>query len=140
MAETAEVGLRGRKQLSWLAGLVADRKNLRGALEWSLQRARERATMHGLSTHVYGSTAETRDAAGYETLLIGNTPDARLVAVEVCLRLVAALRPYWEWQGYLTEGREWLEAALALPIEEGAAKTGRSARANRVSQAARVAG
>jgi len=139
VAETAEVGLRGAQQLTWLARLVADRKNLRAALEWSLQRARERATMHGLSTHVYGSTAETRDAAGYETLLIGNTPDARLVAVEVCLRLVAALRPYWEWQGYLTEGREWLEAALALPIEEGAAKTVRAARANVLSEAARVA-
>jgi len=138
VAETAEVGLRGAQQLTWLARLVADRKNLRAALGWSLQRARERATMHGLSTYVYGSTEETRDAAGYETLLTGNTPDARLCAVEVCLRLVAALRPYWEWQGYLTEGLGWLEAALAIPIEEGAAKTILAARAKVLSEAARV--
>jgi predicted ATPase len=139
VAEMAEGGLRGAQQLTWLARLIADRKNVRAALEWSLQRARERATMRGLSTHASGSTAETRDAAGYETLLTGNTPDARLCAVEVCLRLVAALRPYWEWQGYLTEGREWLEAALVLPIEEGAAKTIRAARAKVLSEAARVA-
>ena len=139
VAETAEVGLRGAQQLTWLARLVADRKNLRAALEWSVHRARERATMRSLSKYVSGSTEETRDAAGHETLLSGNTPDARLCAVEVCLRLVAALRPYWEWQGYLTEGREWLEAALALPIEEGAAKTVLAARAKVLSEAARVA-
>src|SRR5258708_1018095 len=137
-AETAEVGLRGAQQLTWLARLVADRKNLRAALEWSVHRARERATMRSLSNYVSGSTEETKDAAGHETLLSGNTPDARLCAVEVCLRLVAALRPYWEWQGYLTEGREWLEAAVALPIEEGAAKMVRAARAKVLSEAARV--
>jgi predicted ATPase len=138
VAEAAAVGLRGAQQLTWLARLVADRKNLRTALEWSLHRARERATIRSLSNHVSGSTEETRAAAGHETLLIGNTPDARLVAVEVCLRLVAALRPYWEWQGYLTEGREWLEAALAIPIEEGAAQTVLAARAKALSEAARV--
>jgi predicted ATPase len=139
MAEAAAVGLRGAEQLTWLTRLVADQKNLRAALEWSLQRVRARATIRSRTNHVYGSTEETRDAAGHEeTLLIGNTPDARLVAVEVCLRLVAALRPYWEWQGYLTEGREWLGAALAIPIGEKAAKTVLAARAKALSEAARV--
>ena len=135
VAEVAAAGLRGAQQLTWLARLVADRKNLQAALEWSLHRARERVTIRSLSNRVYGSTEETR---WHETLLIGNTPDARLAAVEVCLRLVAALRPYWEWQGYLTEGREWLEAALAIPIEKGAAKTVLAARAKALSEAARV--
>jgi non-specific serine/threonine protein kinase len=138
MAEAASAGLRGGQQLTWLAKLVTDWKNLRAALEWSLHRARERAPLRGLSNLFSGSTEETRDAAGHETQLIGNTPDARLVAVEVCLRLVTALRPYWEWQGYLIEGREWLEAALAIPIGEGAAKTVRAARAKALSEAARV--
>jgi predicted ATPase/transcriptional regulator with XRE-family HTH domain len=139
MAEAAEVGLRGAQQLSWLARLGAERKNVRAALEWSLQRARAQATMGNLSNQVCEATQATRDAAGQETQLTGKAPEARLDAVEVCLRLVATLRPYWEWQGYLTEGREWLEAALALAIEEGAAQTVRAARAKALSEAARVA-
>jgi len=62
----------------------------------------------------------------------------RLLAVELCLRLTAALRPYWEWQGYLTEGRDWLGAALAIPIEKGAGETVIAARAKALSEASRL--
>jgi predicted ATPase len=33
--------------------------------------------------------------------------------VDVILRLAAALAPYWEGRGYLSEGRRWLDAALS---------------------------
>ncbi len=32
--------------------------------------------------------------------------------VQVCLSLAASLAWFWEWYGYLREGRQWLEAAL----------------------------
>ncbi len=61
-----------------------------------------------------------------------------LHATEVSLRLAAALRPHWEWQGQFVEGRRWLETALALP-GEGAERTILAARAKALSEAARVA-
>ncbi|MDQ3928632.1 MAG: tetratricopeptide repeat protein [Chloroflexota bacterium] len=38
-------------------------------------------------------------------------------AVEIAWRLSGALWPFWEIRGYLSEGRSWLEAALA--VDEG---------------------
>ena len=109
VAEAAEAGLKGENQLVWLARLVADRDNFRAALEWSLQRARAGTIIGG-----------------------------KLLAVEVCLRMAAALRPYWEWQGYLTEGRGFLDAALGVPLEEGAGEKVLAARAKALSEAARL--
>jgi len=109
VAEAAEAGLKGENQLVWLARLVAERDNLRAALEWSLQRARARMML-----------------------------SSELPAVEVCLRLAAALRPYWEWQGYLTEGRVFLDAVLEIPLEDKAGKTVLAARARALSEAARL--
>jgi len=109
VAEAAEAGLKGENQLVWLARLVAERDNLRAALGWSLQRARARMML-----------------------------SSELPAVEVCLRLVAALRSYWEWQGYLTEGRVFLDAVLEIPLEEKAGKTVLAARARALSEAARL--
>ncbi|HKG24217.1 MAG TPA: hypothetical protein VKB09_01145, partial [Thermomicrobiales bacterium] len=34
---------------------------------------------------------------------------------ETCLALAAAIWPFWFTRGYLSEGRSWLERALALP-------------------------
>ena len=110
VAEAAEAGLKGENQLVWLARLVAERDNLRAALEWSLQRARARMML-----------------------------SSELPAVEVCLRLAAALRPYWEWQGYLTEGRGFLDEVLEIPLEEKAGKTVLAARARALSESARLA-
>jgi predicted ATPase len=109
VAEAAEAGLKGENQLVWLARLVAERDNLRAALGWSLQRARARMML-----------------------------SSELPAVEVCLRLAAALRSYWEWQGYLTEGRVFLDAVLEIPLEEKAGKTVLAARARALSEAARL--
>lgn len=118
VAETAEVGLRGAQQLVWQARLVAEQNNFRAALGWSLQRAGVR-------------TAD-------ETRAAGTTPSGGLPPLELCLRLTAALRPYWEWQGHLVEGRDWLEAALALPLGDRAGERLRAARAKALSEAARL--
>lgn len=114
VVEEAASGLQGTRQLIWHARLVAEQDNFRAALEWSLLRAGAGASLE-------------RSEAG-----------AHLPAVEVALRMAAALRSYWEWQGYLVEGRDWLEAVLALPLAEDAARTTRAARASALSEAVRL--
>jgi len=114
VAEEAEIGLKGAQQRVWHAQMVVKQDNFRAALEWSIHRASA-----GISTKMRFAGAE-------------------IAAVEVALRLAAALRLFWEWQGYLVEGREWLEAALALPPGEDAGRTTLAARARALSEAARL--
>ncbi len=71
-----------------------------------------------------------------EHRLAEGTASAELPAAEVALRLVAALRAYWEWQGYLFEGRAWLDATLALEV--GTQATTRTAYARALSEATRL--
>jgi predicted ATPase len=109
VAEAAEMGLHGPQQQVWLARLAAERDNFRTALQWSLQRAR-----------------------------IGTTT-GDLLALERYLLLAAALCPYWKWQGYAAEGRNWLEAALELPLEGMVDSAVLTARAKVLSGAAQLA-
>lgn len=60
-------------------------------------------------------------------------------AAETALRLAAALRQHWEWQGYYNEGRKWLENALALPIKQEPGNTLLAARARALSYTACLA-
>ncbi|MFL5628414.1 MAG: ATP-binding protein [Ktedonobacteraceae bacterium] len=138
VVEAAELGVRGPQQLKWLSQLVTDRDNCRAAFEWSLQRARDGMSVSIPSFFAQGSTAQSENIAGSRTLSKHALPGAELLAVELCLRLAAALRPYWEWQGYLAEGRSWLGAALAVPLKDGAGKTVLAARAKALSEAARL--
>ncbi|TME08239.1 MAG: hypothetical protein E6I80_10555 [Chloroflexi bacterium] len=142
-AEAAERGLRGPQQLVWRGQLVAERDNFRAALGWSLQRARAGTcmTISDPCRLKHESTGDIRDT----TIPVGNeagppeiAPATRLPAAAVALRLAAALRPYWEWQGHMVEGRRWFDAALALPLAEDAGSTTRAARAKALSEAARL--
>ena len=138
VVEEAEIGLRGPRQLLWLERLVADRDNIRAALEWSLRRARARAKINASSYCEQRSMEKTMDAGKTEMFSSKVVPDRELPAIELCLRLAAALRPYWEWQGYLFEGRNWLGAALEVSLEEEAGKATLAARAKALSEASRL--
>jgi predicted ATPase len=114
LAEEAELGLRGAQQLAWLARLRAEQDNFRAALQWSLAQARSGASLKMSAT------------------------SAEICAIEVSLRLTAALRPFWEWQGYLVEGRNWLEAALEIPLKDTVGRITLAARAKALSCLARL--
>jgi predicted ATPase len=116
LAEEAESGLKGPQQLAWLVRLRAEQDNFRAALEWSLERARDGATM----------SMKTSE------------PEAQICALEVSLRLAAALRSFWEWQGYLVEGRAWLKAALEIPLKDPVGRMTLAARAKALTCLARL--
>ncbi len=133
VAEAAEIGLRGPQQLMWLARLMADHNNFRAALEWLLQQAQT-----GKLITPFFVEQELIEQSEKRAEMRTSSAQPRLLAVELCLRLAAALRPYWEWQGYLSEGRLWLGAVLEVPLAEGAGETVLGARAKALSEAARL--
>ncbi len=137
LVESAEVGLRGAQQLTWQARLLAEQDNIRAALQWSLQRAREGATISRAAGLVCESIPAV-EGAGTGCQSTERASSTELAAAEVALRLVAALRSYWEWQGYLFEGRGWIDAALALPLEEGTKERVLAAKARALSEASRL--
>ncbi len=73
LAERAEGGVQGARQVEWLARLEQEHDNLRAALAWLLEH----------------------DEA------------------EAAQRMSAALAQFWYMHGYISEGRRWLEKALA---------------------------
>ena len=138
LAEAAEQGLRGPQQRVWLERLTLDRDNFRAALEWSLQRARLGKRIALPAFFEPKMTSVYRDVAGSKTLSFHTIPGTGRFALEVCLRLAAALRPYWEWQGYLMEGRDWLSAATSVPLDQEGGETVLAARAKALSEIARL--
>ncbi len=137
-AEAAENGIKGSEQLTWLAELTAERDNFRVAMEWSLQCARDGLRI-GTFAGLGSTTGKMREEHGLINREIINRAPTDLAAVEFCLRLASALRPYWEWQGYLVEARHWLGAALQMSSKDDTGETVQAARAKALSEAARLA-
>ncbi len=84
LAEEAEPQLRGNQQTLWFNRLEQEYENLRAALSWLLERARNSS-----------GTEESEQEAGR------------------ALRLSAALGQFWYVRGYFREGLTFLEQALA---------------------------
>ncbi len=139
VAEDAERGLRGSQQRIWLERLTLDRDNFRTALEWVCQRAKAGMSINLPASFEQATTEVYRDVAGSRILSLQTVPGTGRSALEVCLRLASALRPYWEWQGYLTEGRAWLSNAISVPPDRNSGKTVLAARAKALSEIARLA-
>ncbi|MGZ6364660.1 MAG: ATP-binding protein [Ktedonobacteraceae bacterium] len=137
VVEQAEIGLRGPQQLQWLERLSENRDNIRAALEWSLQQAKNRSFIKFYSFKSDSSETINQEIKA-EIYMSGGVSAEDIAAIEVCLRLAAALRPYWEWQGHLTEGRHWLNAVLELPLENEESKSVLAARAKALSEASRL--
>ncbi len=83
LAEDAEIEIGGPKQAIWLGRLEREHDNLRAALSWLLEQA------------------EMKEAAEGE------------YNRELALRLGGALRSFWVVHGHISEGRNYLERALA---------------------------
>src|SRR5262249_18367289 len=86
----AETVVKGAQQHEWLAKLEAEHDNLRAALAWAYERARNQE----------GDSLE-RDS------------------LELGLRTARALLTFWRMKGYLGDGRAQLERLLDLADETG---------------------
>jgi predicted ATPase/DNA-binding CsgD family transcriptional regulator len=83
LAERAELELGGSQQAAWLGQLEREHDNLRAALRWSLEQAGDEGAME----------------------------DER--SMEIALRFGGALQEFWRVHGHISEGRTFLERALA---------------------------
>ncbi len=84
LAEEAEQELEGPQQVAWLERLEHDYDNIRTAMRWSVEQAR---------------SEEVGDSIGD--------------GGEMALRFGGALQRFWMIRGHVTEGRTFLEEALA---------------------------
>src|SRR5438105_14852041 len=116
--------MRGAKQLEWQARLTTYRDNFRAAMEWLLQRTRDGMRIGLCSFSGQGSAEGSRKVAGSRILSSRGVPGDGLLAVELCLRLASAFRPYWEWQGHLPEARNWLERLWRCHVSMEAGERG----------------
>lgn len=133
-AEKATLDLRGPQQIRSLELLRANYDNFRAALEWLLQKARDGSPVRAFSSYAQQEVAQGDGRA----IASQSALEAEQTASELCLRLAAALRSCWEWQGLLIEARYWLNMALEIPVEENAGPPVLAARASALSEFARL--
>jgi predicted ATPase/DNA-binding CsgD family transcriptional regulator len=90
LAEQAELELGGPQQAAWLGQLEQEHDNLRAAMQWSLEQV------------------GNKDAREDER------------SMEIALRFGGALQEFWRVHGHISEGRNFLERALAAHEDIGA--------------------
>ena len=118
LVERAEPELTREHQETWLAQLEEDHDNIRAALHWARESARDRER-------------ETAGAAGRDATQHASD-DERL---DLGLRLAGAAWRLWWAHGYFNEGRGWLEEWLAREAESrGAVSAPAPARRSGVGQ------
>jgi predicted ATPase/transcriptional regulator with XRE-family HTH domain len=93
LAEQAEPHLRGEQQEEWLTRLEQEYDNIRAALRWTSEQSQISRGFGGAGA---SETAEIK----------------RKDALEIGLRLAAALLGFWRVLGYFGEGREQLTRLL----------------------------
>jgi predicted ATPase/DNA-binding SARP family transcriptional activator len=111
LAERGEAELEGPEQEVWLQRLEAELDNFRAALEWGLK-----AVDGGWWLVESGAASAKANQPLPELTTIHHPPST-------VLRLAGALWRFFYMRGYVTEGRLWLERALAAsPAERSAAR------------------
>ncbi|HJT56734.1 MAG TPA: NB-ARC domain-containing protein, partial [Ktedonobacteraceae bacterium] len=138
MAEAGEIGLKGPRQLEWLKLLALERDNFQAAMEWSMDKARAGKKIFSLASAEFRFSSEGKATDGSKRETPDTSPVREMFAIELCLRLASALRPYWEWRGYLDESRTRLKAALEIPWQDNFDKSVLAARAKALSEMSRL--
>jgi predicted ATPase/DNA-binding SARP family transcriptional activator len=103
LAEAAEPELRGPRQQEWLQRLETEHENMRAALSWSCGEL----AVGGWQLAVATSTLSGAQPSAPQPLPTANRP------LPTALRLAGALFWFWRLRGHWSEGRHWLEQALA---------------------------
>ena len=109
LSEDAELELGGPQQTVWLERLEREHDNLRAALQWSLVQAEEEVARE----------------------------DER--SREIALRLGGSLRLFWVVHGHISEGRHFLERALAVGVPFAGTRIEASVRAKALNVAGHLA-
>jgi tetratricopeptide (TPR) repeat protein len=116
-------------QLRWMDHLTADYENICAALSWFARQA---------GAGVANAPATQQVDVPQVAISQPSPLLSRADALELALRLAAAFRPYWEWRGYLREGRFWFSQLLALPLPGDATPSLLAAHARVLTEASRL--
>lgn len=138
MAEAGEIGLKGPRQLEWLKQLALERDNFQAAMEWSTEKAKAGQKIFPLASAEFRLSSDSKETGEGKRALPCASSEMDMFAIELCLRLASALRPYWEWRGYLDESRTRLKAALEISWQDNPEKSVLAARAKALSEMSRL--
>lgn len=112
LAEAAEPALMSGARGDWLERLAAEQDNLRAALRWAVG-SDEEPRDQSATRWAAGADQEPLPRGDPESATAWSRRAVEATDREVGLRLAAALLWYWNLRGEVSEGLDWVEAALA---------------------------